>query len=163
MQNYYTIISSFFSHCTFWTVFSLEPFCYYYRAYVLLPISMILILPYQCSYVELLVTFLPIAKHHVFVASLFGNQMENILLSVYAENGEYIMLRTATHRNVSRVWLSECIIWLIYITPQKFYNCIKWRMHVVEAHCYSLQCRQIDCEQICSTINQQLIAVARKI
>ena len=101
MQNYYTIISSFFSHCTFWTVFSLEPFCYYYRAYVLLPISMILILPYQCSYVELLVTFLPIAKHHVFVASLFGNQMENILLSVYAENGEYIMLCTATHRNVS--------------------------------------------------------------
>ena len=29
---------------------------------------------------------------------------------------------------------------------------------VVEAHCYALQCRRIDCEQIRSRINQQLIA-----
>ena len=29
---------------------------------------------------------------------------------------------------------------------------------VVEAHCYALQCRQIDCEQIRIRINQQLIA-----
>ena len=29
---------------------------------------------------------------------------------------------------------------------------------VVEAHCYALQCRQIDCEQIRSRINQPLIA-----
>ena len=29
---------------------------------------------------------------------------------------------------------------------------------VVEAHCYALQCRRIDCEQISSRINQQLIA-----
>ena len=29
---------------------------------------------------------------------------------------------------------------------------------VVEAHCYVLQCTQIDCEQIRSRINQQLIA-----
>ena len=26
--------------------------------------------------------------------------------------------------------------------------------NVVEAHCYALQCRRIDCEQICSIINQ---------
>ena len=30
--------------------------------------------------------------------------------------------------------------------------------NVVEAHCYALQCRRIDCEQLCSSINQQLIA-----
>ena len=30
--------------------------------------------------------------------------------------------------------------------------------NVVEAHCYALQCRRIDCEQIRSRINQQLIA-----
>ena len=29
---------------------------------------------------------------------------------------------------------------------------------IVEAHCYALQCRRIDCEQIRSRINQQLIA-----
>ena len=28
----------------------------------------------------------------------------------------------------------------------------------VEAHCYTLQCRRIDCEQFCSSISQQLIA-----
>ena len=31
-------------------------------------------------------------------------------------------------------------------------------INVVEAHCCALQCRQIDCEQICTRINQQLIA-----
>ena len=30
--------------------------------------------------------------------------------------------------------------------------------NVIEAHCYVLQCRRIDCEQIHSRINQQLIA-----
>ena len=30
--------------------------------------------------------------------------------------------------------------------------------NVVEVHCYTLQCRRVDCEQICSRINQQLIA-----
>ena len=34
----------------------------------------------------------------------------------------------------------------------------KYLNNVVEAHCYSLQCRPIDCEQIHSRINQQLIA-----
>ena len=30
--------------------------------------------------------------------------------------------------------------------------------NVIEAHCYALQCGRIDCEQIRSRINQQLIA-----
>ena len=34
----------------------------------------------------------------------------------------------------------------------------KHMCNVVEAHCYALQCRQIDFEQIRSRINQQLIA-----
>ena len=33
-----------------------------------------------------------------------------------------------------------------------------WKNNVVEAHCYALQCRRVDCEQIRSRINQQLIA-----
>ena len=38
-----------------------------------------------------------------------------------------------------------------------------WRMsnmekEVVEAHCYAFQCKWIDCELLCSSINKQLIA-----
>ena len=46
--------------------------------------------------------------------------------------------------------------WCSYTQEQ----CYGWHYynHVVEAHCYALQYRRIDCEQICSRINQQLIA-----
>ena len=32
------------------------------------------------------------------------------------------------------------------------------RSNVAEAHCYALQCRRIDCEQLSSSVKQQLIA-----
>ena len=34
-----------------------------------------------------------------------------------------------------------------------YVNCKVKEANVVEAHCYALQCRRIDCEQLCSNIN----------
>ena len=57
-----------------------------------------------------------------------------------------------------------------FVGPYELYSDQSWTLkvkslyythaqfNVVEALCYALQCRQIDCEQLCSSINQQLMA-----
>ena len=45
-----------------------------------------------------------------------------------------------------------------WILKVKSLYCTHAQFNIIEAHCYALQCRRIDCEQLCSSINQQLIA-----
>ena len=52
-----------------------------------------------------------------------------------------------------------CIHMLLCMSAPALISAVnKTVYNVIEAHCYALQCRQIDCEQLRSSINQQLIA-----